>query len=56
VKITTLPIAIVMTLLIRDRMAVRAGAHVTSTTRMVGIASIALWVVVAAAGRWIGFS
>ena len=56
VKITTLPIAIVLTVFIRDRMALRAGGDVTATTRMVGITSIALWVIVAAAGRWIGFS
>jgi hypothetical protein len=56
VKITTLPIAIVLTLLIRDRLAFGAGMNVTPTTRVVGITSIALWFVVAAAGRWIGFS
>ncbi len=56
VKITTLPIAIVLTLLIRDRMALRAGTEVTATTRAVGLTSILLWVIVAAAGRWIGFS
>jgi hypothetical protein len=56
VKITTLPVAIVLTLLIRDRMALRAGTDVTATTKVVGLTSIVLWVVVAAAGRWIGFS
>ena len=56
VKITTLPVAIVLTLLIRDRMALRAGTDVTATTKIVGLTSIVLWVVVAAAGRWIGFS
>ena len=56
VKITTLPFAIILTLLVRDRMALRTLADVTPTTRLVGITSIALWVTVAAAGRWIGFS
>jgi len=55
VKITTLPFALVFTLLIRDRIARadRGGAYIRATT---GAASIALWFVVAAAGRWIGFS
>jgi hypothetical protein len=56
VKMTTLPIAILMTLLFRDRLAAAADTDVTATTRMVGLTSIALWVIVAAAGRWIGFS
>jgi hypothetical protein len=56
VKITTLPFAIMLTLLIRDRMAMRAGMDVTPATQVVGITSIVLWVIVAAAGRWIGFS
>ena len=56
VKITALPLAIVLTLLIRDRMALRADMDVTPATKVVGITSIALWLTVAAAGRWIGFS
>ena len=56
VKITTLPLAIVLTMGIRDRLALRAHGDVTPTTRFVGLISITLWVVVAAAGRWIGFS
>jgi hypothetical protein len=56
VKITTLPLAIVLTLLIRDRMASRAALGTTPLTRLVGFLSIALWFIVAAAGRWIGFS
>jgi hypothetical protein len=56
VKITTLPCAIVLTLLVRDRLAARAGTDVTAATKLVGLTSIALWVIVAAAGRWIGFS
>lgn len=56
VKITTLPFAIALTLLIRDRLALRAGMNTTPATRVAGVMSIALWWVVAAAGRWIGFS
>jgi hypothetical protein len=56
VKITTLPAAIVVTLLIRDRLALGASHQVTTATKIAGFTSIALWVVVAAAGRWIGFS
>lgn len=56
VKMTSLPVATILTLVIRDRMAFRAEMDVTTTTRIVGITSIALWTVVAAAGRWIGFS
>lgn len=56
VKITTLPFAIALTLLVRDRLALKAGMDVTATTKIVGFASIVLWFVVAAAGRWIGFS
>jgi hypothetical protein len=55
VKILTLPIALGFTFFVRQRVAVsettpRGIAAVTGAT------SIALWFVVAAAGRWIGFS
>lgn len=56
VKITTMPVAIVFAFAIRDRIAARAGMNATPLTRLVGFLSIALWVTVAAAGRWIGFS
>jgi hypothetical protein len=56
VKITTLPAAIVLTLFIRDRLAMRAAMGTSAATKLVGFLSIALWLVVAAAGRWIGFS
>lgn len=56
VKMTTLPLAILLTLGIRDRLALNAGMDVTPATKIVGLTSIALWVVVAGAGRWIGFS
>ena len=53
VKITTLAIAIVFAFTIRSRAAVRSTARLQL---LVGALSVALWVVVAAAGRWIGFS
>ena len=56
VKITTLPFAIATTILVRDRLAMSAGTAATATTKIVGLTSIVLWLVVAAAGRWIGFS
>jgi hypothetical protein len=55
VKITTLPFAMAFTLTVRDRVA-RAADAVTARTRLVGATSFGLWFVVAAAGRWIGFS
>jgi hypothetical protein len=55
VKITTMPFAILVTLVIRDGLALRASTT-DATTRLVGFTSILLWVIVAAAGRWIGFS
>jgi hypothetical protein len=57
IKISTLPIAIVFALTVRDR--VTMGEPVRHTARrqqLVGALSIALWITVAAAGRWIGFS
>ncbi len=56
VKITTLPIALLFTFAVRNRIAARAGTDANATTRVVALVSIALWFVVAAAGRWIGFS
>ena len=56
VKISTLPFALLFTFTVRRRVADRAGTETTGTTRLVAITSIALWLIVAAAGRWIGFS
>jgi hypothetical protein len=56
VKITTLPVALLFTFLVRNRIARRAGPGATAWTRLVALASLALWFTVAAAGRWIGFS
>ena len=55
VKITTLPVALLFTFTVRRRLT-RGATETTAATRAVGALSIALWFVVAAAGRWIGFS
>ena len=56
VKITTLPIAILFTFLVRDRVARNEKLETSMKSRGVAALSIALWLTVAAAGRWIGFS
>jgi hypothetical protein len=56
VKITTLPFAIVFTLVVRQRVALAESFDTTARSRLVGGVSLALWLTVAAAGRWIGFS
>ena len=56
VKITTIPIAALFTLTVRQRVATRAGMDATVSTRLAAIVSVVLWFTVAAAGRWIGFS
>ena len=54
-KITTLPVALLFTFLVRERVA--RGEHTTARQALLtGTVSIALWFTVAAAGRWIGFS
>ena len=55
VKMSTLPVALLFTFTLRKRV-VRGATDTTARTRMVGALSIGLWFVVAAAGRWIGFS
>ena len=56
VKMATLPLALAFTFVVRGRLT-RDDALVTSwRSRLVGSASIILWFIVAAAGRWIGFS
>ena len=56
VKMSTLPLALAFTFVVRGRLT-RDDALVTSwRSRLVGSASIVLWFIVAAAGRWIGFS
>ena len=55
VKITTLPVALVFTFAVRRRVVGVEGATRTAE-RLTGATSLFLWLVVAAAGRWIGFS
>lgn len=55
VKITTFPVALVFTYALRQRVA-EDDTTTRATAVLTGSASIALWLVVAAAGRWIGFS
>ena len=55
VKMITLPIALAFTFLVRDPRIMK-GAPSRMQGRLLGSASLALWFVVAAAGRWIGYS
>ena len=56
VKMTALPIAIAFAFTIRARVTADGVRNTARRQMLVGALSIALWVVVAAAGRWIGFS
>jgi hypothetical protein len=57
VKMTTLVIALIYTFTIRARVTRSETVRKTARLQMLaGALSIALWVTVAAAGRWIGFS
>lgn len=55
VKMWALPFAVAFTFTIRKRV-VRSASGPTWRTRLVALVSIALWLTVAGAGRWIGFS
>jgi len=55
VKMWSLPVAIAFTLTVRRRV-VGSATDATWRTRLVALVSIGLWLTVAAAGRWIGFS
>ncbi len=55
VKMLTLPIALGFTFFVRQRVA-ESETTPRGIAAMTGATSIALWVIVAAAGRWIGFS
>ena len=55
VKITTIPLAILFSLVVRDRFARRA-TYTSAYTKWIGTADMLLWFIVAAGGRWIGFS
>jgi hypothetical protein len=54
VKILTLPVALIFTFAVRERLL--DGLDTGRSSRLLGATSLALWFVVAAAGRWIGFS
>ena len=56
VKMTTLPIAILFAFTIRARTLKDDVRNTARRQKLVGALSIALWLTVAAAGRWIGFS
>lgn len=56
VKISTLPVAIAFTFLVRGRIIHNETLETSGRTRVLGVVSMALWFTVAAAGRWIGFS
>jgi hypothetical protein len=56
VKITTLPIALIFAFTVRQQVARSHGLVASLRSRVVGAASLGLWLTVAAAGRWIGFS
>lgn len=56
VKMTTLPVALGFTFGVREPLANRDTLETSAKSRLLGSVSIALWFVVAAAGRWIGFS
>ena len=56
VKMTTLPIALVYTFVVRERVVRDESLDTSWRSRIIGGVSIALWLTVAAAGRWIGFS
>jgi hypothetical protein len=57
VKMTALPLAILFTLTIKRRITRRKDDDIPRMTgTLVALTSIGLWLVTAAAGRWIGFS
>jgi hypothetical protein len=56
VKMSVLPVALLFTFLVRQRVALAATGGTSMRTRATAVVSLALWFTVAAAGRWIGFS
>ena len=56
VKMSVLPIAVIFAFTIRARVTADSVRNTARRQALVGALSIALWVTVAAAGRWIGFS
>ena len=55
-KMRTLPLALLFTLVVRERMTRNPALDTSARTRLAGAVSLGLWLTVAAAGRWIGFS
>lgn len=55
VKITTLPVALAFTFGIRERFA-RGALYTSAYSQWVASADLLLWFIVAAGGRWIGYS
>lgn len=56
VKMGALALALLFTFGVRNRAAAREPAPGPRPARIVGLCSISLWLTVASAGRWIGFS
>jgi hypothetical protein len=56
VKMIALPIALMYTFLVRERVARNVTLETSARSRLVAMGSIAIWFTVAAAGRWVGFS
>lgn len=55
VKISTLPFAIAFTYLVKERFA-RKALYTSAYSQWVASADLLLWFIVAAGGRWIGYS
>lgn len=55
-KMTTLPVALLFTFAVRQRLAVRDRPVAPWRRRLLATVSVVLWFTVAAAGRWIGYS
>ncbi|MFN7985194.1 MAG: DUF6644 family protein [Vicinamibacterales bacterium] len=56
VKISTLVVAILFTYTVHNRATLSNDSHASNGKVVIALISMALWFVVAAAGRWIGFS
>lgn len=56
VKMTSLLLAIIFVLTVRQKMTLREPEPAATALKPVALVSMALWFTVAAAGRWIGFS
>ena len=56
VKMATIPVALLFSLTVHQRVALAGTSQATARSRVAAIVSLALWSSVAAAGRWIGFS